>query len=138
MKAQKESYELQIAGLRQQVVGRDYCIVYLYTVRVHSLNNVPYQPINLENRRVLEAFLRYNRPKLDKAAQIAESRLAQSPESPEHLGCVPGSEHDLKSALVRVPSCSSNVPVHHGPPLLLRTILLLVEYPYRLTLRHFS
>jgi len=37
-----------------------------------------------------------------KSPKIAKNRLVQSPESVEQLGCVPGSEHDLKSALVRV------------------------------------
>jgi len=41
-----------------------------------------------------------------KPPQIAENRLVQSPEPPEQLGCVPASEHYLKSALVPRPAPS--------------------------------
>ena len=37
-----------------------------------------------------------------KPPKIAENRLVRSLEPPEQLGCVPGSEHYLKSALVRL------------------------------------
>jgi len=38
-------------------------------VRVHSFNNVPYQHRDLENRCILGAYPRRNRPKLNKTAQ---------------------------------------------------------------------
>jgi len=38
-------------------------------------------------------------PSRTKPPKIAENRLVQSLEPPEHLGCVPGSEYCLKSAL---------------------------------------
>jgi len=66
-------------------------------IRVHSLNNVPYQPRNLETRCVLGPYLFQNRPKLNETAQ---NRLTKRPERPEQLGCLPGSEHYFNSALV--------------------------------------
>jgi len=67
-------------------------------VRVHSVNNVPYQPWNLETRSVLAAYLRFNRQRLN---ETAKNRLVQSLQPPEQLGSVPDSEHCLQSALVR-------------------------------------
>jgi hypothetical protein len=41
-----------------------------------------------------------------KPPKIVENHLVQSPDSPEEVGCVPGSEHYLKSALV--PCCEED------------------------------
>jgi len=59
----------------------NYCQPVLVPVRVHSLNNVPYQPRNLEARCVLGAYLRYNRPELDKTAQIRRKSPHTEPKS---------------------------------------------------------
>ena len=48
--------------------GRNVYVFGQVTVRVHSFNNVPYQPRNLESRCVLRAYPRQNRPKLKRTA----------------------------------------------------------------------